>query len=134
MIRFLTFVSHAILSSETEIKSIIKLNLSIFGTFNYLNNVREQVTDNAGHALKVTYSIFFLENLNHAIERIFTCAFSMLMLFFVKENLFFIRGDLPNIYKEDLQARTTKDTWTRASSAIESGQAHQILLTNQLTN
>jgi hypothetical protein len=58
----------------------------------------------------------------------------MLMLFFVKENLFFIRGDLPNIYKEDLQARTTKDTWTRASSAIESGQAHQILLTNQLTN
>ena len=49
--------------------SVIKLYSSIFDTFNYLNYVREKVTDKADHAVKGTYSVFFLEHLNHVIKR-----------------------------------------------------------------
>lgn len=82
-------------------KSFIKLYSSIFDTFNYLNHVREQVTDKADHTVKGTYSFSFLENLNYAIEWILTFAFSMYLLSLVEEDLVFIRGVLPNIYKQD---------------------------------
>lgn len=81
--------------------SVIKLYSSIFDTFNYLNYVREQVTDKADHAVKGTYSVFFLEHLNHVIKRILTCAFSMRVLSTVGEDLVFIQGVIPNIYKQD---------------------------------
>ena len=82
-------------------KSIINLYSSISVIFNYLNYVREQVTDKAEHSVKGTYSGFFLENLNHVIEWILTTAFSMRMLSMVEVDLVFIQGAIPNIYKQD---------------------------------
>jgi len=70
-------------------------------TFSYLNYVREEVTDKAEHAVKGTYSVFFPENLNHAMEWIFTCAFPMRKLSMVEDDLVFIQGVTPNIYKKD---------------------------------
>jgi len=39
-------------------KSFIKLYSSIFDTFNYLNHVREQVTDKADHTVKRHVLVF----------------------------------------------------------------------------
>lgn len=89
------------LSSGSGMKSFIKLYSLLFGTFHYVNYVREQFTDKADHAAKGGYSVFFLENLNHAIEWIFICAFSMHILSLVEEDLVFIQGVITNIYKPD---------------------------------